>query len=901
MTVKLKGSDGVWKNIASIYLKNSGVWKNLSSAYLKVSGSWKLIFSSSLTPSVQYDASISQSTNGTTYLVTLTGTNYYWTNADTLSYKFEQSVDNEATWTILSSGTATNPSSGSSNTYTYQLIDNFSDVTPNIENIYRFVVTGTNTTYNTSLVSTDNTTSVYGPEDITITTTGKSYNSVDLDWTPTAAPNAQKYLVYFKLSSDSSYTFSKVIATTSTTVDSLSSSTAYNFKVVPITGVSNTYKGYRGNDSNVLTVTTDAPAVPTQLTSPTISGSGYAFTAINGTSGTYQSGTFQSKTTYIGETTSSTAPTSGTTTAMSVAGSPPYNVTQYDATAPKFYFYYVDAVTANDGVTVYYYYSSGIDAKIGQVIDNFTRTVSGGLGTMTPAINSAMSPNAYIYNVTANGSLWSVNGSVASIASAVSGSDPYTYPQQSVTLDGATDAVVAASFPSGSDGLGLTFWSTGAGSWWASRVNRTTSLVNKYVYYTLSTVCDTVGSSTNSCRSENVITQVCTAGQGTISNNCGVVTTCPENGIGSQVTKCRTRTNDLCLDNGAGNSATNCKSRIIPTCTNNGSGSSGTNCKSRTVQTCPNNNAGSTSSNCKTRSGTICPNNSGGGGCKTRTVTTCPNNGLGGGCKTRTVTTQTCPNNNAGSTSSNCKTRTVTTYSCPTGYSLISGLCYQNAFPYAVTSPSSSSTTVYDNYVSTDTTVSDSYVDTTVSDSEVSVTYYDNYVDVTVYDAAGTTTVYDAKTVETIYDGNVDTYSGNVPTSTTVYYQYGCTIGPTTQYGGSLPTNCSNTSSSVTVYDTKLNILNANGSTASIVNTENIFSNEESPSTVGGMSVTTSGNSISTTLYSNTARTSTITTKSYTPTSPTKSTASGQSAFGIIKTPPGAGGGATQFDDFQIN
>jgi hypothetical protein len=470
MTIKLKGSDGDWRNVASVYLKNSGVWKNLSSAYLKVSGSWKLIFSSSLTPSVQYDASISQSTNGTTYLVTLTGTNYYWTNADTLTYKFEQTVDNETTWTTLASGTATNPSSGSSNTYTYQLLDNLSDVTPNIENIYRFVVTGTNTTYNTSFGSTDNTTSVYGPEDITITTTGKSYNSVDLDWTSTAAPNAQKYLVYFKLSTDVSYTFSKVIANTSTTIDSLSSSATYNFKVVPITGVSNTYKGYRGNDSNVLTVTTDAAPVPTQLTSPSITGTGYAFSAINGTSGTYQSGTFQSKSTYIGKTTSSAPLTNGlTTTSLSVAGSPPYNVTQNDATAPKLYFYYVDAVTANNGTTVYYYYSSVIDAKIGQVIDDFTRTVSGGLGTMTPAINAFMSPSAYIYNLTANGSLWSVNGSVASIASAVSGSNPNTYPQQSVTLDGATDAVVAASFPSGSDGLGLTFWSTSAGSWWARR------------------------------------------------------------------------------------------------------------------------------------------------------------------------------------------------------------------------------------------------------------------------------------------------------------------------------------------------------------------------------------------------------------------------------------------------
>jgi hypothetical protein len=392
------------------------------------------------------------------------------------------SSNSGSTWTTLSSGTATNPPAGSSNTYTYQLVDNLSDVTPNLQNQYRFVVTGTNTTYSTSFASTDNTTSVYGPENITITTTGKSYNSVDLNWTNTAAPNAQKYLVYFKLSTDVSYTFSKVIANTSTTIDSLLSSTAYNFKVVPITGVSNTYKGYRGNDSNVLTVTTDAPAVPTQLTSPTITGTGYAFTSINGTSGTYQSGTYQSKTTHIGITTSATTPTSGGTSALAIAGSAPYKITQYDVSNPSYYFYYVDAVTANDGSTVYYYYSSAILGKVGNLEDDYTRTVTGGLGYMTPIWDNTMSPNSYSYNLSASGSTWSVNGSVAVNASSVTGSDPYTYPQQSIELGGKTNIISSVNFPSGADGLGLVFWAASSGSWWASRVYRTVATGTKYTY-----------------------------------------------------------------------------------------------------------------------------------------------------------------------------------------------------------------------------------------------------------------------------------------------------------------------------------------------------------------------------------------------------------------------------------
>jgi hypothetical protein len=485
-------TSGNWPEVKNFWVKTSEenpLWSGIKKAWVKVaetgSGSWKMFWSNTI-PKIQTEVTIVATTDATTKEITLTGTNYYWTDADTLTYKIERSIDNGATWpTTLKSGTATNPSSGGSNTYTYVLLDNKSDVTPNVQNRYRFRVTATNTDSGAAgiAVSFADNEYVSGPEDITITETSKTYNSVTISWN--AAQHANKYLVYYKLSSDSSYTFSKVIATTSTTVDSLSSSTAYNFKVVPITGVSNTYKGYQGNDSNVLAVTTDAPATPVQLTKPTISGTGYAFTSINGVSGTYQSGTYKSKTSYIGLGTSSQP--ADDKSALSVAGSPPYKVTQNDATAPVYIFYYVDKVTANDNTFYYFYSSGGISAKIGSLEDDYTRSVTGGLGYMTPVWDSLMSPSSYFYNLSAANSTWSVNGSAALNASAVSGTTPSNYPQQSIELGGKTDITSSVNFPAGDNGLGLVFWATSSGSWWASRVNRTSATATKYTWGTTGT------------------------------------------------------------------------------------------------------------------------------------------------------------------------------------------------------------------------------------------------------------------------------------------------------------------------------------------------------------------------------------------------------------------------------
>ena len=988
-------NSGNWPEIKNFFVKTSEtnpIWSNIKKAWVKVSstdpGSWKM-FWYKVIPKIQSEVTIVATTDATTKAITLTGTNYHWTDADTLTYKIQKSIDDGATWpTTLKSGTATNPNSGASNTYTYVLLDNKLDVTPNLQNRYRFVVTATNTDSGGINESFADNEYVSGPEDVTIVEDSKTYYSVSISWN--AAQHANKYLVYYKTSESSTFIYSKVISNTSTTIDGLLTYISYDFKVIPITGVSLTNIGYRGNDSNILTVVTDVAPAPVQLTAPTISGSGYAFTSINGTAGTYQSGTYKSKSVNIAKTTSTTLPTDGLYSPLPTAGAPPYKVNQDDATKPNFYFYYVDEVTANDN-QVYYYYSSAVSAKIGfPIIDDFTRSVTGGLGTMTPSLDSYMSPTSYIYNVPINASSWSVNGSVAVNASSVTGTDPNTYPQQSVELGGKTDQTIAVSLPGGADGLGLVFWSTGAGSWWASRINRTSATATKNVYYTTSPNCDTEGTQANSCRSAIENRDVCTANAGTYANHCAVITTCPENSSGGQVTHCATRIVPTCPNNGTGSLGTNCKSRIVQicpdndlgstssncktrsgytcpengtgtsvvncglrtvaTCTNNGSGSSTTNCKSRIVATCPDNDTGSSSSNCKSRTVYSCPANgtgnnivncgvtvtntcpangtgSSGTNCNTRTVNTCPANGTGtagSNCGSRTVSVSSCPNNALGSTSSNCRSRTV--YSCPSGQTVAGAYCYSSSFPYALIG-NATSTIVYDNYVYTDTTVYDqggtaTVYDKTVSstryDSTVSGTTYDKTVNTTVYDKAGTTTaydsqqsttfydnyadttVYDSSVDSTVYDLAVDTYSGNVATPTTIYYTYGCTVGPNVQYDGTVPTNCLNTVSSVTVYNTKLNILNANGNSVSIKDTTDVYQNEEIPSPVGGISVTTSSDTIYTTVYSDTARNTLLRSVSYIAINPTKSDASGRTYSGMIKTPAGISAGVW-FDDLTIS
>lgn len=164
---------------------------------------------------------------------------------------------------------------------------------------------------------------------------------------------------------------------------------------------------------------------------------------------------------------------------------------------------------------------------------------------------------------------------------------------------------------------------------------------------------------------------------------------------------------------------------------------------------------------------------------------------------------------------------------------------------------------------------------------------------------AGTTTVYDSNVLSTVYDLAFQQTVYDSTVTETVYDTYGCTDGPYIQYDGTPPENCSNEISSVTLYNTNLDILKADGSSVTVQNTQGLLIDEEIPSVLGGISVTTSGNSITTTVYSDVSRTLVEAIKSYTAVAPEKSTASGATYVGLIKTPAGVSG-ATQFDNLYI-
>ena len=247
--------NGTWKSISDIFLNVSGTWKRITRAFINVAGTWReLLIGGTLAP--QNQVTISKSTNATTFLVTLTGTNYYWSPGPPgLTYKFQWSTNSGSTWTDISSGSTSNPAFGSSNTEVYTLSPTAPNmyVTPNVLNLYRFKV---DATYGSlSATSESGTVSVQGPTNVSLSTTTIGGSSVGLSWT--ASTGAGAYLVYYS-TNDSIYTlYSTVLSgTTTETVSGLSGTgTLYYFKVLPITGTSNANKGYNGNFSNTVSTT----------------------------------------------------------------------------------------------------------------------------------------------------------------------------------------------------------------------------------------------------------------------------------------------------------------------------------------------------------------------------------------------------------------------------------------------------------------------------------------------------------------------------------------------------------------------------------------------------------------------------------------------------------------------
>jgi hypothetical protein len=155
-----------WRNLASLKLKrtnpSTGIleWRNVPRAFLKVAGSWKVIFGLA-GPTIDFPLEITRSS--ASWPSTLTGKNYHWNDADTLTYKFQSSLTDttdDGAWTdLMSYTTITNPAVGSSNTKTFSITSaNFSTTVKS--KWFRFVVKAVDTANDITTIEYSNTVNI---------------------------------------------------------------------------------------------------------------------------------------------------------------------------------------------------------------------------------------------------------------------------------------------------------------------------------------------------------------------------------------------------------------------------------------------------------------------------------------------------------------------------------------------------------------------------------------------------------------------------------------------------------------------------------------------------------------------------------------------------------------------
>jgi len=397
MPIYRLNSSGQWKKFSSLYrLNNSGVWKRFSAWYrLNSSGIWKKLFSSEEGPSIAQQVEISQSTNSTTGLVTLTGTNYHWTNSTSLTYYFQWY--NSGSWQTIDVGSITNPASGSSNTKTY-VVQSY-DTSTNSDNLYRFRVVATNIVLTSSSIS--NTTTISTPRDVINVTASQVGTDLQASVSFTVGSYTGSVIIKrYKYSGGTLQSTTEFYKTTAspTTITLDEYGKQYRFSVTPYTGniVSGNVTGYPGNESSLTTqFTSNFPPTPIQTSSPTLSSTG---NVVIGTTLTANRGTYQNNTIFDGNPDLAIQTrvygwvfpgptlTNGTTTApptpdTTSGGTQSLLTTQLMV---NYTFYAVDIVIAADGASTYYYYSDlNARAFIPSFSDNFNRlagTGSQGLG-----------------------------------------------------------------------------------------------------------------------------------------------------------------------------------------------------------------------------------------------------------------------------------------------------------------------------------------------------------------------------------------------------------------------------------------------------------------------------------------------------------------------------------------
>jgi hypothetical protein len=243
------------------------VWKLVDEVWLNIDGTtWKKVYPKVLFPEIENQVEISSTTFFSTGIITLRGKNYHWTDFTSLQYNFEHSDDGGVTFPSIASGTPTNPSSGGSDSSSTYVLTN-SNVTANTDNLYRFSVTASNSTYGTQTISTNSSITnitVNGARDISsLNPYATSTTEISMTWTAGAYSNS--FLVEYKANSSGTWIPQGFINLTGsagssqgTTFSGLVSGTLYNFKVTPYTGLAG--KGYFGNSATANAVTFTAPS-----------------------------------------------------------------------------------------------------------------------------------------------------------------------------------------------------------------------------------------------------------------------------------------------------------------------------------------------------------------------------------------------------------------------------------------------------------------------------------------------------------------------------------------------------------------------------------------------------------------------------------------------------------------
>ena len=253
-----------WKTVTKYFVHAAGSFKAVTDGFININGAWKRFFTGALVP--EQRVTISQSMNATTFLITLTGTNYYWSpGPPVLTYYFEWSNNGGTTWSTLSTGNAVNPAVGASTSYTHAVTVN--QVTANTLNRYRFRVSGTYGTITGESISTI--TTIQGPTNITLTAGTPTANTIPINWTTSTGAN--RYLVEYSSDGGTIYNQYSWVGTTYETLSSLTPGVEYKIRVTPYTGsgATSTYKGYAGNVSNVVTIATVGLAKVTGVSAST--------------------------------------------------------------------------------------------------------------------------------------------------------------------------------------------------------------------------------------------------------------------------------------------------------------------------------------------------------------------------------------------------------------------------------------------------------------------------------------------------------------------------------------------------------------------------------------------------------------------------------------------------------